>query len=90
MLLIATGYAPAEASAPPSRVIWGCYLAIGLGTPFGGLRAETGGAIASFLATMLGIPVSTTHTITGTIVGVGSVRRAATERWGLAGNIVRA
>ena len=39
---------------------------------------------------MLGIPVSTTHTITGTIVGVGSVRRAATERWGLAGNIVRA
>jgi PiT family inorganic phosphate transporter len=41
-----------------------------------------------FLATALGIPVSTTHTITGAIVGVGSVRRAATVRWGLAGNIV--
>ena len=56
--------------------------------PVGGFCAETGGAITLFLATALGIPVSTTHTITGAIVGVGSVRRAATVRWGLAGNIV--
>ena len=41
-----------------------------------------------FLATALGIPVSTTHTITGAIVGVGSVRRASAVRWGIAGNIV--
>lgn len=41
-----------------------------------------------FLATALGIPVSTTHTITGAIVGVGSVRRASAVRWGVAGNIV--
>jgi inorganic phosphate transporter, PiT family len=41
-----------------------------------------------FLATMLGIPVSTTHTITGAIVGVGSVQRASAVRWGVAGNIV--
>ena len=56
--------------------------------PVGGFCAETGGAITLFLATALGIPVSTTHTITGAIVGVGSVRRAAAVRWGLAGNIV--
>jgi PiT family inorganic phosphate transporter len=56
--------------------------------PVGGFCAETGGAITLFLATALGIPVSTTHTITGAIVGVGSVRRAATVRWGVAGNIV--
>jgi PiT family inorganic phosphate transporter len=41
-----------------------------------------------FLATALGVPVSTTHTITGAIVGVGSVRRASAVRWGVAGNIV--
>src|SRR5450755_3057176 len=56
--------------------------------PVGGFAAETAGAITLFLATSLGIPVSTTHTITGAIVGVGSVRRAATVRWGVAGNIV--
>ena len=56
--------------------------------PVGGFCAETGGAITLFLATLLGVPVSTTHTITGAIVGVGSVRRAAAVRWGLAGNIV--
>jgi PiT family inorganic phosphate transporter len=107
MLLIASGHTPVGAGAPPAWVIWACYIAIGLGTMFGGWRivktmgqritklkpvggfcAETGGAITLFLATMLGIPVSTTHTITGAIVGVGSVRRAATVRWGLAGNIV--
>jgi PiT family inorganic phosphate transporter len=107
MLLIASGHASASASLPPAWVIWSCYIAIGLGTMFGGWRivktmgqkitklkpvggfcAETGGAITLFIATGLGIPVSTTHTITGAIVGVGSVRRAAAVRWGLAGNIV--
>jgi PiT family inorganic phosphate transporter len=107
MLLIATGYAGAGDKLPPSWTIWACYLAIGLGTMFGGWRivktlgqkitklkpvggfcAETGGAITLFLATGLGVPVSTTHTITGAIVGVGSVRRASAVRWGVAGNIV--
>jgi PiT family inorganic phosphate transporter len=107
MLLIATGYSPAGDKMPPYWVIWVCYLAIGLGTMFGGWRivktmgqkitklkpvggfcAETGGAITLFTATALGIPVSTTHTITGAIVGVGSARRASAVRWGVAGNIV--
>jgi PiT family inorganic phosphate transporter len=107
MLLIATGYAAASDDMPPAWVIWCCYLAIGLGTMFGGWRivktmgqkitklkpvggfcAETGGAMTLFLATGLGIPVSTTHTITGAIVGVGAVRRASAVRWGVAGNIV--
>ena len=56
--------------------------------PVGGFCAETGGAMTLFLATVLGIPVSTTHTITGAIVGVGSVQRASAVRWGVAGNIV--
>ncbi|GAB2542121.1 MULTISPECIES: inorganic phosphate transporter [unclassified Simplicispira] len=56
--------------------------------PVGGFCAETGGAMTLFLATMLGIPVSTTHTITGAIVGVGSTQRASAVRWGVAGNIV--
>jgi PiT family inorganic phosphate transporter len=56
--------------------------------PVGGFCAETGGAITLFIATGLGIPVSTTHTITGAIVGVGSVRNASAVRWGVAGNIV--
>jgi inorganic phosphate transporter, PiT family len=107
MLLVATGYVATGDKAPPGWVIWSCYLAIGLGTLFGGWRivktmgqritklkpvggfcAETGGAITLFLASSLGIPVSTTHTITGAIVGVGSVRNASAVRWGVAGNIV--
>ncbi|MEO7129727.1 MAG: inorganic phosphate transporter [Rhodoferax sp.] len=56
--------------------------------PVGGFCAETGGALTLFLATLLGIPVSTTHTITGAIVGVGATRRASAVRWGVAGNIV--
>ena len=56
--------------------------------PVGGFCAETGGAITLFLATALGVPVSTTHTITGAIVGVGSTQRASAVRWGVAGNIV--
>ena len=107
LLLIATGYANAGDAEPPLWTIVSCYLAIGLGTMFGGWRivktmgqkitklkpvggfcAETGGAITLFLATGLGIPVSTTHTITGAIVGVGSTQRASAVRWGVAGNIV--
>lgn len=56
--------------------------------PVGGFCAETGGAITLFLASALGIPVSTTHTITGAIVGVGSSRKMSAVRWGVAGNIV--
>ncbi|MBC7574047.1 MAG: inorganic phosphate transporter [Herminiimonas sp.] len=56
--------------------------------PVGGFCAETGGAITLFMATWLGIPVSTTHTITGAIVGVGSARKMSAVRWGVAGNIV--
>jgi PiT family inorganic phosphate transporter len=56
--------------------------------PFGGFCAETGGSVAIFLATTLGIPVSTTHTITGAIVGVGSVSSPGRLRWGVAGRIV--
>jgi PiT family inorganic phosphate transporter len=107
MLLIATGHAAAGDKLPPVWVIWVCYVAIGLGTMFGGWRivktmgqkitklkpvggfcAETGGAITLFMATALGVPVSTTHTITGAIVGVGSTQRASAVRWGVAGNIV--
>jgi PiT family inorganic phosphate transporter len=107
MLLVAAGIVAAGDKSPPAWVIWSCYLAIGLGTLFGGWRivktmgqritklkpvggfcAETGGALTLFLASGLGIPVSTTHTITGAIVGVGSVRSASAVRWGVAGNIV--
>ncbi len=56
--------------------------------PVGGFCAETGGALTLFMASALGIPVSTTHTITGAIVGVGSVRKASAVRWGVAGGIV--
>ena len=107
VLLIATGYVAAGDTLPPWWVIWACYIAIALGTMFGGWRivktmgqkitklkpvggfcAETGGALTLFLATALGIPVSTTHTITGAIVGVGSTRSASSVRWAVAGNIV--
>jgi PiT family inorganic phosphate transporter len=56
--------------------------------PVHGFCAETGGAITLFIATFFGIPVSTTHTITGAIVGVGSTRNVSAVRWGVAGNIV--
>jgi PiT family inorganic phosphate transporter len=56
--------------------------------PVGGFCAETGGAITLFMATMLGIPVSTTHTITGAIVGVGTSKGPSNVRWGVAGSIV--
>jgi inorganic phosphate transporter, PiT family len=106
MLLIAANVEGAKDHVP-NWVIVSCYVAIALGTLFGGWRivktmgqkitklrpvhgfcAETGGAITLFLATALGIPVSTTHTITGAIVGVGSTRKVSAVRWGVAGNIV--
>ena len=106
VLLIAAGTLGPEAEVP-MWVIVSCYVAIAMGTFFGGWRivktmgqritklqpvhgfcAETGGAIMLFGATALGIPVSTTHTITGAIVGVGSTRSVSAVRWGVAGNIV--
>ncbi len=59
-------------------------------TPMQGFCAETGGAITLFLATHIGVPVSTTHTITGAIVGVGASRRVSAVRWGVAKSIVTA
>src|SRR5262249_32598311 len=56
--------------------------------PVGGFAAETGAAIAIFTATHFGIPVSTTHAITGAIVGVGATKRLSAVRWGVAGQIV--
>jgi PiT family inorganic phosphate transporter len=56
--------------------------------PVGGFAAETAGAVSLFTATHLGIPVSTTHTITGAIIGVGSIKRLSAVRWGVAGRIV--
>jgi PiT family inorganic phosphate transporter len=56
--------------------------------PVGGFAAETAGAVSLFTATGLGVPVSTTHTITGAIIGVGSTRRLSAVRWGVAGQIV--
>ncbi len=107
MLLVAAGEVGANAAAPPAWVVIACYVAIGLGTMFGGWRivktmgqritkirpvggfcAEISGSATLFLATSLGIPVSTTHTITGSIVGVGATQSVSAVRWGLAGNIV--
>ncbi len=56
--------------------------------PVGGFCAQTGGAVTLFIATAMGIPVSTTHTITGAIVGVGSAQKFSAVRWGVAGGIV--
>jgi PiT family inorganic phosphate transporter len=56
--------------------------------PVGGFCAETAGAITLFVTTYAGIPVSTTHTITGAIVGVGATRRLSAVKWGIAGRIV--
>jgi PiT family inorganic phosphate transporter len=105
LMLIAAGATTADHL--PLWVVVSCYLAMAVGTLFGGWRivrtmgqkitklkpvggfsAETGGAVTLFLATALGIPVSTTHTITGAIIGVGAVQRASAVRWGVAGNIV--
>ena len=106
MLLISAGTIGAK-DPVPTWVIASCYVAIGLGTMFGGWRivktmgqkitklkpvggfcAETGGAVTLFTATALGIPVSTTHTITGAIIGVGAANKLSAVRWGVAGGIV--
>ena len=106
MLLIAAGTTGANESVP-IWVVVACYVAIGLGTLFGGWRivktmgqritkirpvggfcAELSGSIALFLATSLGIPVSTTHTITGSIVGVGTAQSVSAVRWGVAGDLL--
>ena len=58
------------------------------GQPVGGFAAETGAAVAILIATLLGVGISTTHTITGAIVGVGATRRLSAVRWGVAGRIV--
>src|SRR5688572_11935704 len=105
LLLIAAGVTGTDHL--PYWVVVSCFVAIGLGTLFGGWRivktmgqritklrpvggfaAETGGAITLGLATFLGIPVSTTHTITGAIIGVGAAQRSTAVRWAVAGNIV--
>lgn len=105
LLLIASGITTKDHL--PGWVAATCFMAMGLGTMFGGWRivktmgqritklkpvggfaAETGGAITLFLATAFGIPVSTTHTITGAIVGVGAAQRSSAVRWGIAGGIV--
>ncbi len=105
LLLIANGVTSEDRL--PTWVVLSCFLAIGLGTMFGGWRivktmgqritklrpvggfaAETAGSIALFTATYFGIPVSTTHTITGAIIGVGTARGSSAVRWAVAGNIV--
>ena len=105
LLLIAAGATTTDHL--PQWVVVSCFVAIALGTLFGGWRivktmgqritklkpvggfaAETGGAMSLFLATYFGIPVSTTHTITGSIIGVGATRRTRAVRWGVAGNVV--
>jgi PiT family inorganic phosphate transporter len=106
MLLIAANI-PGAREAVPAWVVVLCYVAIGLGTLFGGWRivrtmgqritkirpvggfcAEMSGSVALFVATALGVPVSTTHTITGSIVGVGTAQSVSAVRWGVAGDLV--
>ena len=73
---------------------WRIVRTLGMGVaklqPVGGFAAETSGAITLFLATKLGIPVSTTHTIAGAIMGVGSVTKLSAVRWGVAGRMLTA
>jgi PiT family inorganic phosphate transporter len=105
LLLIANGLTTEDHL--PTWVVMSCFLAIGVGTMFGGWRivktmgqritklkpaggfaAECAGSITLFMATHYGIPVSTTHTITGAIMGVGTTKGWSAVRWGVAGNIV--
>ncbi len=106
LMLYTTGYLGDEFYIPV-WVMLAAYLAIGLGTYFGGWKvirtmgmrlthltpvhgfcAETAGAVILFGTAIAGIPVSTTHTIAGTIMGVGSTRRLSAVRWGIAGKMV--
>ncbi|HXS79822.1 MAG TPA: inorganic phosphate transporter [Gammaproteobacteria bacterium] len=105
LLLIANGITTQDRL--PTWVVMSCFVAMGVGTMFGGWRivktmgqritklrpvggfaAEIAGSITLFMATHFGIPVSTTHTITGAIVGVGTTRGTSGVRWAVAGNIV--
>jgi PiT family inorganic phosphate transporter len=105
LLLIANGVTTEDHL--PVWVVMSCFLAIGIGTMFGGWRivktmgqritklrpvggfaAECAGSITLFSATYFGIPVSTTHTITGAIIGVGTTKGSSAVHWGVAGNIV--
>jgi inorganic phosphate transporter, PiT family len=105
LLLIANGVTTEDHL--PTWVVMSCFVAIGIGTMFGGWRivktmgqritklkpvggfaAECAGSITLFMATHFGIPVSTTHTITGAIIGVGTTKGSSAVRWGVAGNIV--
>jgi inorganic phosphate transporter, PiT family len=105
LLLIGNGITTAEHL--PAWVVMSCFVAMGLGTMFGGWRivktmgqritklkpvggfaAEAAGSITLFMATHFGIPVSTTHTITGAIMGVGTTGGTSNVRWAVAGNIV--
>jgi PiT family inorganic phosphate transporter len=105
LLLIANGITTADHL--PAWVVMSCFLAMGVGTMFGGWRivktmgqritklkpvggfaAEAAGSITLFMATHFGIPVSTTHTITGAIMGVGTTKGTSNVRWAVAGNIV--
>jgi PiT family inorganic phosphate transporter len=93
----------------PEWVVLSCYMAIAIGTLFGGWRiiktmgqkltkltpasgsaASLGGAVTLFIASNFGIPVSTTHTITGAILGSGAIQNPSRVRWGLATNLVYA
>jgi inorganic phosphate transporter, PiT family len=106
LLLISTGYLPANADIP-IWVVLIAYSCIALGTltgawkviktlgmglthlkPIGGFCAETAGALTLFGVTLAGIPVSTTHTITGAIMGVGITKSASSVKWKIAKNIV--
>src|SRR6266581_4477414 len=91
MLLIASGLSAANEPLP-FWVVLACQAAMGMRItklkPVGGFCASTSGALTLFLATSLGIPVSTTHTITGSIVGVGSAQKFSAVRWGVAGDII--
>jgi inorganic phosphate transporter, PiT family len=107
LLLIANGVTTKDHL--PTWVVTCCFLAIGVGTMFGGWRivktmgqritklrpvggfaAECAGSITLFMATYLGIPVSTTHTITGCVIGAGAARRASAVRWGIAKRVLYA
>ncbi len=105
LLLIANGVTTEDRL--PTWVVMSCFVAMGIGTMFGGWRivktmgqritklkpaggfaAECAGSITLFMATHFGIPVSTTHTITGAIIGVGTTKGSSAVRWAVAGNIV--
>jgi PiT family inorganic phosphate transporter len=104
VLLYSTGYLHGEFEVPHWVAI-SCYIAMGLGTLSGGWKigsritklsqhqgfsSSLAGSIVVFSASSLGIPVSTTHTITGAIIGAGTARRASAVRWGVAQNVVMA